>query len=110
MPPTRGIIIADTKFEFGFIDGKLAIIDEVPHARLQPLLACGGAYVPGSRCSPASTSSSCATGFPPIGTAGNPPHLPQEVIEKTSQKYIAAYEMISGRKFDFLSPRPGRAA
>ena len=32
---------------------------------------------------------------------GNPPHLPQEVIERTSQKYIAAYEKISGKKFEF---------
>ena len=30
---------------------------------------------------------------------GNPPRLPQEVIEKTSEKYIQAYETITGRKF-----------
>ena len=30
---------------------------------------------------------------------GNPPHLPQEVIEKTTEKYIQAYEIITGRKF-----------
>ena len=31
---------------------------------------------------------------------GNPPRLPQEIIEKTSEKYIQAYETITGRKFD----------
>ena len=30
---------------------------------------------------------------------GNPPRLPQEVIEKTTEKYIQAYEIITGRKF-----------
>ena len=30
---------------------------------------------------------------------GEPPHLPQEVIEKTTEKYIQAYEKITGRKF-----------
>ena len=37
---TRGIIIADTKFEFGVIDGKVTLDRRVPHARLQPFLAC----------------------------------------------------------------------
>lgn len=37
---TRGIIIADTKFEFGIIDGKVTLIDECLHPGLQPLLAC----------------------------------------------------------------------
>ena len=35
----RGIIIADTKLEFGWLDDELIVIDELLHARLQPLLA-----------------------------------------------------------------------
>ena len=34
----RGIILADTKMEFGFLDGRLILIDELSHPRLQPLL------------------------------------------------------------------------
>ena len=32
---------------------------------------------------------------------GNPPHLPADVIEKTTEKYIQAYEKLSGRTFNF---------
>ena len=32
---------------------------------------------------------------------GSPPHLPADVIEKTSEKYVQAYERITGRTFDF---------
>ena len=38
----KGIIIADTKLEFGFIDGELTLIDELLNTRLEPLLGHGG--------------------------------------------------------------------
>ena len=56
----RGVIIADTKFEFGRLNGQIILADEV----LTPTrLASGRATsMPRARTSPASTSSSCATG------------------------------------------------
>ena len=56
----RGIIVADTKFEFGFINGKLHLIDEV----LTRILPVSGRppRTPPARYSPASTSNICATG------------------------------------------------
>ena len=96
----NGIIIADTKFEFGVIDGKIVLADEVltpDSSRFWP----GDAYEPGR--DQASFDKQYVRDWLNANwdRQGNPPHLPQEVIERTSQKYIAAYEKISGRKFDF---------
>lgn len=97
---SRGIIIADTKFEFGVIDGQIILADEVltpDSSRFWP----GDAYEPGR--DQASFDKQYVRDWLNANwdRQGNPPHLPQEVIERTSQKYIAAYEKISGRKFDF---------
>ena len=96
----NGIIIADTKFEFGVIDGQIILADEVltpDSSRFWP----GDAYEPGR--DQASFDKQYVRDWLNANWdhQGNPPHLPQEVIERTSQKYIAAYEKISGRKFDF---------
>ena len=96
----NGIIIADTKFEFGVIDGQIILADEVltpDSSRFWP----GDAYEPGR--DQASFDKQYVRDWLNANwdRHGNPPHLPQEVIERTSQKYIAAYEKISGRKFDF---------
>ena len=96
----NGIIIADTKFEFGVIDGQIILADEVltpDSSRFWP----GDAYKPGR--DQASFDKQYVRDWLNANwdRQGNPPHLPQEVIERTSQKYIAAYEKISGRKFDF---------
>ena len=96
----NGIIIADTKFEFGVIDGEIILADEVltpDSSRFWP----GDAYEPGR--DQASFDKQYVRDWLNANwdRQGNPPHLPQEVIERTSQKYIAAYEKISGRKFDF---------
>ena len=96
----NGIIIADTKFEFGVIDGQIILADEVltpDSSRFWP----GDAYEPGR--DQASFDKQYVRDWLNANwdRQGNPPHLPQEVIERTSQKYIAAYEKISGRKFDF---------
>lgn len=97
---TRGIIIADTKFEFGVIDGQIILADEVltpDSSRFWP----GDAYEPGR--DQASFDKQYVRDWLNANwdRQGNPPHLPQEVIERTSQKYIAAYEKISGKKFEF---------
>ena len=96
----NGIIIADTKFEFGVIDGQIVLADEVltpDSSRFWP----GDAYEPGR--DQASFDKQYVRDWLNANwdRQGNPPHLPQEVIERTSQKYIAAYEKISGKKFEF---------
>ena len=96
----NGIIIADTKFEFGVIDGQIILADEVltpDSSRFWP----GDAYEPGRN--QASFDKQYVRDWLNANwdRQGNPPHLPQEVIERTSQKYIAAYEKISGKKFEF---------
>ena len=96
----NGIIIADTKFEFGVIDGQIILADEVltpDSSRFWP----GDAYEPGR--DQASFDKQYVRDWLNANwdRQGNPPHLTQEVIERTSQKYIAAYEKISGKKFEF---------
>lgn len=96
----NGIIIADTKFEFGVIDGQIILADEVltpDSSRFWP----GDAYEPGR--DQASFDKQYVRDWLNANwdRQDNPPHLPQEVIERTSQKYIAAYEKISGKKFEF---------
>ena len=96
----NGIIIADTKFEFGVIDGQIILADEVltpDSSRFWP----GDAYESGR--DQASFDKQYVRDWLNANwdRQGNPPHLPQEVIERTSQKYIAAYEKISGKKFEF---------
>ena len=96
----NGIIIADTKFEFGVIAGQIILADEV-------LTPDSSRFWPGDAYEPGRDQASCDKQYvrdwrnANWDRQGNPPHLPQEVIERTSQKYIAAYEKISGRKFDF---------
>lgn len=98
----RGIIIADTKFEFGVIDGKLTLADEVltpDSSRFWPQ----DAYAPGK--SQASFDKQFVRDWLDANwdRSGNPPHLPQEVIEATSAKYVQAYELITGQKFTSLA-------
>lgn len=94
----RGIIIADTKFELGLIDGRLSICDEV-------LTPDSSRFWPADRYRPGSTPPSYdkqpvrdwleASGWdktPP------PPALPADVVVATSTRYASAYEMITGRK------------
>ena len=76
----NGVIIADTKFEFGIIDGQLALCDEV----LTP---------DSSRFWPADAYEAN------WDMQGNPPKLPAEVIAKTTEKYQHAYELITGKAF-----------
>lgn len=94
----QGIIIADTKFEFGMIDGKIVLADEVltpDSSRFWP----GDIYEPGK--SQPSFDKQYVRDWLNANwdRTGMPPRLPQEVIERTSEKYIQAYETITGRKF-----------
>lgn len=95
----RGVIIADTKFEFGRIDGKIILADEV-------LTPDSSRFWPGDAYEEGKDQPSFDKQFvrdwlnANWDRQGNPPRLPQEIIEKTSEKYIQAYETITGRKFD----------
>ena len=93
----RGIIVADTKFELGFIDGELAICDEV-------LTPDSSRFWPVDAWSPGSTPPSFdkqplrnwleTTGW---DKAPPPPPLPAEVVAATANRYREAYERITGR-------------
>ena len=94
-----GIIIADTKFEFGRLDGQIILADEV-------LTPDSSRFWPGDLYEPGTDQPSFDKQFvrdwltANWDKQGEPPHLPQEVIEKTSEKYVSAYEKITGRKFE----------
>ncbi len=95
---SKGIIIADTKFEFGDIDGKLTLADEVLTPDSSRFWRAES-YEPGK--SQASFDKQFVRDWlnDNWDRQGNPPRLPQEVIDATSQKYIQAFEMITGQKF-----------
>jgi phosphoribosylaminoimidazole-succinocarboxamide synthase len=96
----RGIIIADTKFEFGLLDGELILIDEV-------LTPDSSRFWPADRYQPGKGQPSFDKQFvrdwlTQSGWDKNspPPSLPADVAEKTSVKYVEAFEILTGRKFD----------
>ncbi|MGH2429491.1 MAG: phosphoribosylaminoimidazolesuccinocarboxamide synthase [Candidatus Limnocylindria bacterium] len=94
-----GLILADTKFEFGWIDGELAVIDEV----LTPDSSRfwdGAHYAPGA--SPASFDKQYVRDF--VAASGwdkepPAPMLPDEVIAGTRDRYATAYERLTGREW-----------
>ena len=93
-----GIILCDTKFEFGQIDGQLILIDEVftPDSSRFWLK---DEYKPGS--SPPSFDKQYVRDYlSDVGWNKEPPapELPAEVIRQTSEKYLEAYRLIVGRE------------
>ncbi len=92
-----GLILADTKFEFGWIDGQLALIDEV----LTPDSSRfwdAATYQVGA--SPASFDKQYVRDF--VAASGwdkepPAPQLPEEVIRGTRDRYVTAYERLTGR-------------
>lgn len=96
----HGIILADTKFEFGLIDGDVVLVDELltpDSSRYWPVEH----YAPG-RPQPSFDKQfvrdyAAATGWnrsPPA------PQLPDEIVRQTRSRYIEAYERLTGRPFD----------
>jgi len=92
----KGIIIADTKFEFGFFDDRLILIDEV-------LTPDSSRFWPMDTYSPGGSQKSFDKQYlrdylngldwpktPP------PPKLPREIIDKTREKYLEAHERLTG--------------
>jgi len=96
---TRGIIIADTKFEFGTIDGKVTLVDEVltpDSSRFWP----AASYAPGSG-QPSFDKQYVRDWLSASGwdKTPPPPALPADVVARTSETYIQAYELITGSTF-----------
>ena len=97
---TKGIIIADTKFEFGMIGDELILIDEVltpDSSRFWP----ADTYKPGS--SPLSFDKQYVRDYletldwdktPPA------PELPEDVVRNTREKYLEAYRLLTGTELD----------
>ncbi len=95
----RGIIIADTKFELGLVDGELVLCDEVltpDSSRFWPL----DEWAPGST-PPSFDKQPVRDHLEALGwdKTPPPPPLPAEVVTATSSRYIEAYERITGRSF-----------
>ena len=95
---TRGIIIADTKFEFGVIDGKVTLIDECltpDSSRFWP----AASYEEG-KIQP-SYDKQFVRNWPKANwdMTGETPHLPAEVIDGTSERYREAFQIITGSQF-----------
>ena len=95
----RGVIIADTKFEFGLVDGDVILIDEAltpDSSRFWPL----DEYKPGSS-QPSFDKQYVRDWLDSVGWDHTPPppDLPDEVVEDTRRRYVDAYERITGRSF-----------
>ena len=95
---TRGIIIADTKFEFGIIDGKMTLIDEC-------ITPDSSRFWPAEGYEPGKVQPSYDKQFvrdwlnANWDRSGEPPQLPAQIIEATSAKYREAYSILTGTEF-----------
>lgn len=94
----RGIIIADTKFEFGVYDGKIILGDEVLTPDSSRFWAAD-TYKVGEE-QPSFDKQFVRNWLNANwDRQGNPPRLPEDIIKKTTEKYIQAYEKITGKTF-----------
>jgi phosphoribosylaminoimidazole-succinocarboxamide synthase len=100
MAREKGIIIADTKFEFGLVEGELILIDEV-------LTPDSSRFWPEDEYEPGRAQRSFDKQFvrdylltltwdkkPPA------PHLPEEIVRKTSERYLEAFQRLTGRELN----------
>ncbi|MDL2210279.1 phosphoribosylaminoimidazolesuccinocarboxamide synthase [Desulfovibrio sp. OttesenSCG-928-O18] len=93
----RGIIVADTKFEFGLLDGRLILIDEVltpDSSRFWPLAG----YEPG-KTQPSFDKQYLRNWLleQPWDMTPPPPALPDEIVRGTASKYLEAYRLLTGK-------------
>ena len=96
----RGILLADTKLEFGTIDGELLLIDEIltpDSSRFWP----ADEYEPGT-APPSFDKQYVRQYLLDQGFDGNPPapSLPDKVVEGTRSRYIEAYEQLTEQSFE----------
>jgi len=96
----RGIIICDTKFEWGVVDGKITLIDEVLTPDSSRFWPAEG-YAPG-KSQPSFDKQFVRDWLTQSGWDKEPPapELPEDVALKTSEKYVQAFEIITGNKLD----------
>jgi phosphoribosylaminoimidazole-succinocarboxamide synthase len=94
---TRGLILADTKFEFGFVDGQLVLADEV-------LTPDSSRYWPADQYAPGGAQPSFDKQFVRDylesihwNKQAPAPALPDDVVERTIGKYREAYRLLTGR-------------
>lgn len=97
---SKGIILADTKFEWGEVDGKIILIDEA-------LTPDSSRFWPADKYEAGRDQESFDKQFVRnyleeinFDKSGEGVELPTEIIEKTSAKYIEAYEKLTGRAFE----------
>ncbi len=97
----RGIILADTKFEFGLLDDEIILIDEV-------LTPDSSRYWPADRYEPGRSPFSYDKQFVRDWLESTdwdknspPPTMPDEIVEKTREKYVEAYEVLTGQQFEW---------
>ncbi|MFH0913357.1 MAG: phosphoribosylaminoimidazolesuccinocarboxamide synthase, partial [Candidatus Omnitrophota bacterium] len=96
----RGVIIADTKFEFGIYDNKVILIDEVltpDSSRFWPQEQ----YEPG-RAQPSFDKQFVRDYLESLNWNKTPPapKLPAEIIQKTTQKYLEAHKKLAGKELE----------
>ncbi len=94
----HGIVICDTKFELGFIDGALSLCDEV-------LTPDSSRFWPADDCAPGANPPSFDKQplrdwleDQPWDKQSPPPQLPGEIVAATSARYVNAYERVCGRR------------
>ena len=97
---TKGILLADTKFEWGEVDGRVILIDEA-------LTPDSSRFWPADKYEVGRDQESFDKQFVRnyleeinFDKSGEGVQLPTEIIEKTSAKYIEAYEKLTGKKFE----------
>ena len=95
---TRGIIIADTKFEFGLVDGEVTLVDEVltpDSSRFWP----ADSYEPG-HAQPSFDKQFVRDYLEQIKWNKQPPvpSLPEDVVQRTREKYLDAFRRLTGRE------------
>jgi phosphoribosylaminoimidazole-succinocarboxamide synthase len=97
---SKGIILADTKFEWGLADGKIILIDEV-------LTPDSSRFWPADKYQPGRDQESFDKQFVRnwleginFDKSGPGVELPPDIVAKTADKYIEAYERLTGRKFE----------
>ena len=95
----RGIILADTKFEFGLVDGEIVLIDEVltpDSSRFWP----ADDYEPG-RAQRSFDKQYVRDWLETLDWDKTPPgpELPDEIVQRTRSRYVEAYELLTGLPF-----------
>ncbi len=102
----RGILIADTKFEFGFVDGQLTLIDEV-------LTPDSSRFWPADQYCPGQPQPSFDKQFVRQWLLDSdwdqnspPPPLPLEIVIRTREKYLEAYQLLTGHAVPHVYTEP----